>query len=75
MMMKLIQKFTKIFEIEIWDARFKLYCHIFVPIFVTKVIDPNFVNESNGIFVLGVVFFYSSDKFRLFNEPFLTEIF
>ena len=33
----------------------------------------DFRYESNGIFVLGVSFF-SSDKFRLFNMPFLTEI-
>ena len=32
----------------------------------------DFRYESNGIFVLGVGFF-SSDKFRLFNEPFLTD--
>ena len=34
----------------------------------------DFRNESNGIFVLGVGFF-SSDKFRLFNKPFLTKKF
>ena len=34
----------------------------------------DFRYESNGIFVLGWVFF-SSDKFRLFNQPFLTEFF
>ena len=32
-----------------------------------------FSNESNGIFVLVVVF--SSDKFRFFNLPFLTDFF
>ena len=34
----------------------------------------DFPYESNGIFVLEVGFF-SSDKYRLFNQPFLTEIF
>ena len=34
----------------------------------------DFGNESNGIFVLGWVFF-SSDKLRHFNKPFLTEFF
>ena len=34
----------------------------------------DFWYESNGIFVPGVDFF-SSDKFRLFNKPFLTEFF
>ena len=33
-------------------------------------IYSDFRYESNGIFVLGVGFF--SDKFRLFNKPFLT---
>ena len=33
----------------------------------------DFRDESNGIFVLGVGF--SSDKFRLFNQSFLTKIF
>ena len=30
--------------------------------------------DSNGIFVLGVGFF-STDKLRLFNKPFLTKVF
>ena len=34
----------------------------------------DFGNESNGTFVLGVGFF-SSDKFRFPNEPFLTIFF
>ena len=34
----------------------------------------DFRNENNGIIVLGVGFF-SSDKFLLFNKPFLTEFF